>query len=86
VIHTVGPVGEDAIALEQCYTSTLNLLAQYSIRSVAFCCVSTGIYGYPNDKAAHVALDTARQWLDKNGANDINYYFTIYLAQLFFLH
>lgn len=68
VIHTVGPTGEDADALEQCYTSVLELVAQYNIKSVAFCCVSTGIYGYPNDKAAQVGLRTVRKWLDKGGA------------------
>jgi len=66
VLHTVGPVGEDSEALEQCYTSTLSMVAQYSIRTIAFCCVSTGIYGYPNDKAAYIALSTVRKWLDKN--------------------
>jgi len=71
VIHTVGPIGEDSNSLISCYRSALDLVAKHSVRSVAFCCVSTGIYGYPNDKAALVALKTTREWLDQNDTSDI---------------
>eukprot|EP00727_Mastigamoeba_balamuthi_P006804 m51a1_g2744 hypothetical protein (637) ;mRNA; r:933766-936279 len=56
VIHTVGPVGEKPDLLRSCYVACLDLAAANGIRTVAFCCISTGIYGYPNKTAAHVAL------------------------------
>eukprot|EP01103_Thecamoeba_quadrilineata_P019021 TRINITY_DN753_c0_g2_i1.p1 TRINITY_DN753_c0_g2~~TRINITY_DN753_c0_g2_i1.p1 ORF type:complete len:800 (-),score=196.58 TRINITY_DN753_c0_g2_i1:92-2491(-) len=68
VIHTVGPIGEDKAKLKSCYRSSLQLLIKSNLRSIAFCCISTGIYGYPNDKAAHVTLKTVRKWLH-NKAN-----------------
>jgi O-acetyl-ADP-ribose deacetylase (regulator of RNase III) len=64
VIHTVGPIGEKPELLRNCYRSCLNLAASKGIRTLALCCISTGIYGYPNKTAAHVALRAVRQWLD----------------------
>eukprot|EP00026_Physarum_polycephalum_P003269 Phypoly_transcript_03279.p1 GENE.Phypoly_transcript_03279~~Phypoly_transcript_03279.p1 ORF type:complete len:809 (+),score=189.02 Phypoly_transcript_03279:38-2464(+) len=72
VIHTVGPVGENNNKLRSCYESSLDLLKQNELRNIAFCCVSTGIYGFPNKKAALVALRTVREWLDKNGADSVD--------------
>ncbi|KXJ25719.1 ADP-ribose glycohydrolase MACROD2 [Exaiptasia diaphana] len=66
VLHTVGPVGEKEDKLESCYNSCLELCLKHEIRTVAFCCISTGIFGYPNEKAAEVALRTSRSWLEKN--------------------
>lgn len=60
----MGPVGEKPGLLESCYRSSLDVLVQNNLRSVAFPCVSTGIYGYPNESAAHVALSTTRRWLE----------------------
>ena len=65
VIHTVGPVGEKAAALRSCYTRCLELAADNGISSIAFPCISTGVYGYPNDEAAHVALSTVRSFLSE---------------------
>ncbi|VDO94239.1 unnamed protein product [Soboliphyme baturini] len=64
VIHTVGPIGESAPMLKSCYEKCLQLCALHSLRSVAFPCISTGVYGYPNEKACHVACNTVRTWLD----------------------
>lgn len=66
VIHTVGPMGEYPKALARCYQSVMNIMKEKELKSVAFCCISTGIYGYDNLKAAHVALKTVREWLDSN--------------------
>ncbi|GFG38507.1 hypothetical protein Cfor_05941 [Coptotermes formosanus] len=66
VIHTVGPQGEKPDKLESCYKKSLELLTANKLRTVAFPCISTGIYGYPREKAAHVALKTVRTFLEKN--------------------
>lgn len=68
VIHTVGPVWNggkcgERILLESCYNTCLDLAAQNGLKSIAFCCISTGIYGYPKDKAAIVALKTIKERL-----------------------
>lgn len=64
VIHAVGPVGEKPAELESAYKSTLAYMDGEKIRSIGFCCISTGIYGYPIEPATHVALNTVRQWLE----------------------
>ncbi|KAK0054883.1 O-acetyl-ADP-ribose deacetylase MACROD2 [Biomphalaria pfeifferi] len=64
VIHTVGPRGEKPKKLEECYKNSLNLLKANNLKSIAFPCISTGIFGYPNERAARVALNTIRQWLE----------------------
>ncbi|KAF9422523.1 O-acetyl-ADP-ribose deacetylase macrod1, partial [Entomortierella beljakovae] len=66
VIHTVGPQGEYPGALTRCYKNSLDLVKNNNLTSVAFCCVSTGIYGYDNLKAAHVALQAVGDWLREN--------------------
>ncbi|KAH9512305.1 O-acetyl-ADP-ribose deacetylase macrod2 [Bulinus truncatus] len=66
VIHTVGPVGEKSSKLKNCYFNSLNLLREHNLKSIAFPCISTGIYGYPNKSAAKVALETVREWLELN--------------------
>nr|XP_002129874.1 O-acetyl-ADP-ribose deacetylase MACROD2 [Ciona intestinalis] len=66
VIHTVGPIGENGTALHACYTNSLELLYQNGLKSIAFPCISTGIYGYPNDTAAEVALSAVQTWLTQH--------------------
>lgn len=65
VIHTVGPQGEKPGKLESCYRTSLEILIANKLRTVAFPCISTGVYGYPPEKAAHVALKTTRTFLEK---------------------
>jgi O-acetyl-ADP-ribose deacetylase (regulator of RNase III) len=64
VIHAVGPMGEDKELLTSAYESTLAYMDGDKIKSIGFCCISTGIFGYPIVKATHVALETVRKWLD----------------------
>ncbi|XP_077032227.1 ADP-ribose glycohydrolase MACROD2 isoform X2 [Agelaius phoeniceus] len=72
VIHTVGPIARGHLTddhkanLASCYKSSLKLAKEYNIRSIAFPCISTGIYGFPNEPAAVIALSTIKEWLSKN--------------------
>ena len=69
VIHIVGPIVYDRLtpALEQeladCYTNVLDLCAENGLRSLAFCCISTGVFRFPKQRAAEIAVQTVRQWL-----------------------
>lgn len=65
VIHTPGPVGENPEQLARCYTNVLERCKENRIRTVAFCCISTGLFGYPAHRAAEVAVSTVRRWLDQ---------------------
>jgi O-acetyl-ADP-ribose deacetylase len=61
VIHTVGPVWDggkrgEALALASCYRRSLQIAADQSISSIAFPCISTGVYGYPKQAAAEIAV------------------------------
>lgn len=71
VIHTVGPVwnngkSNEADKLANCYRNSLNLAVQYTITSIAFPNISTGIYGYPKREAAAVAIQTVTDFLLNN--------------------
>ncbi|VDB92317.1 unnamed protein product [Peniophora sp. CBMAI 1063] len=77
VIHTVGPVysasKEDRVAslLASCYRRSLELASEHSLKSIAFPCISTGVYGYPNEKAAHIALREVRTYLESDAGKEI---------------
>ena len=71
IIHTVGPVYKDGQQnepglLADCYRNSLELAVNAGIRTIAFPCISTGIYGYPFEEACKIALQTIRAFLDKN--------------------
>ena len=77
IIHIVGPIVEGRLtkALEQdladCYRNTLDLCAENGLRSVAFCCISTGVFRFPPERAAQIAVKTVEQWLEAHdGAMD----------------
>lgn len=66
IIHTVGPIGEYSEKLASCYLTSLTLAKENQLKSIAFPCISTGVYGYPNEEAAHVALATTREFIEKD--------------------
>lgn len=66
VIHTVGPQDGSAKKLETCYKNCFAIQAEHKIKSIAFPCISTGIFGFPNRLAAHIALKAARKALEAN--------------------
>ena len=72
VLHTVGPIvrgrvtGENRRELASCYRACLELAAEHGLRSVAFCCISTGEFRFPNREAAGIAVDTVTGFLRRN--------------------
>lgn len=72
VIHTVGPIVRAGLtkALEEdlrsCYWSCLDCAVENEIRTIAFCCISTGEFHFPNDKAAEIAMETVTQFLSES--------------------
>lgn len=72
VVHTVGPIVRhrltDALRkdLENCYQNVLRCCMENGIRTVAFCCISTGEFHFPNDEAAGIAVKTVIQLLVEN--------------------
>ena len=77
VVHIVGPIVERALTpglegnLADCYTNTLDLCRENGLRSVAFCCISTGVFRFPGKRAAEIAVATVTDWLKSHpGAMD----------------
>ncbi|XP_026477467.1 uncharacterized protein LOC113383414 [Ctenocephalides felis] len=66
IIHTVGPVGEKPDLLKSCYKSCFDEMQAKQLRSIAFPCISTGIYRYPDVAAARIACRLSREFLEKN--------------------
>ena len=69
ILHTVGPIVSGRLTerhraqLADCYRACLTLAAEKGLESVAFCCISTGVFGFPNDEAAAIAVRTVREFL-----------------------
>lgn len=70
VIHTVGPIyngkASQRVDLANCYQNSLELAKKHHLHSIAFSAISTGVYGYPLEEAARIALLTCTQWLNAN--------------------
>ena len=71
VLHTVGPIIDGRVTqrdrelLASCYRSCLELAAENGLESVAFCCISTGEFHFPNDLAAQIAVETVKQFMNR---------------------
>ena len=75
ILHTVGPIVEGNLTrehcrlLQSCYRSCLTLAAENHIESIAFCCISTGVFGFPKREAAEIAVKTVEDWKRETGSN-----------------
>ncbi len=73
ILHTVGPIisnrvhEEDRKLLASCYRSCLELAEQNKVESIAFCCISTGVFHFPNDEAAAIAVKTVSDYRKTSG-------------------
>ena len=69
VVHIVGPIVQGRLTkdleqdLSDCYKNTLDLCLENELKSVAFCCISTGVFRFPNKRAAEIAVKTVTEWL-----------------------
>ena len=69
VLHTVGPIiytsvgPREKLLLANCYKNCLEAAASHGLESVAFCCISTGVFRFPQDLAAQLAVETVEGWL-----------------------
>jgi O-acetyl-ADP-ribose deacetylase (regulator of RNase III) len=69
VIHVVGPIVQGQLAashekaLADCYSNVLDMCLVNGLRSVAFCCISTGVFHFPNQRAAEISTETVKSWL-----------------------
>lgn len=86
VIHTVGPVVQGELTerhcelLKSCYCSCLTLAEENRAGSIAFCCISTGVFSFPNEKAAQIAVETVREFKEQTGSK-IEVIFNVFQEQ-----
>lgn len=72
VIHVVGPIVRYELTpelekdLADCYRNTLDMCLEHDLKSVAFCCISTGVFHFPNKRAAEIAVSTVGSWLSQH--------------------
>ena len=72
VIHIVGPIVQGRLTaslendLAACYRNTLDMCLKNGLKSVAFCCISTGVFHFPNKRAAEIAVQTVTGWLSEH--------------------
>lgn len=92
VIHTVGPMARNHVGptetndLTSCYQNSLRLMKEHSLRTVAFPCISTGIYGFPNEPAAEIALNTVKSWIEENPDKVARVIFCVFLETDFVIY
>ena len=72
VLHTVGPIVRGALTkrhedlLASCYRACMELAERNGVKSIAFCCISTGVFGFPQRRAAEIAVQTVKDWKAEN--------------------
>ncbi len=83
ILHTVGPIithsvsDKDKELLQSCYKACLDLATQNNLKSIAFCCISTGVFRFPQVLAAEIAINTVKEYL-KNHNNSIKVIFNVF--------
>ena len=83
VIHTVGPIvsgrlsKRDCELLKSCYLSCLKLAEENGVESIAFCCISTGVFSFPQREAAQIAVETVKEYKEEN-RSDIKVIFNVF--------
>ena len=74
VLHTVGPIVQGRLQkkheelLASCYRSCLELAEEYQVESIAFCCISTGVFMFPNKRAAEIAVETVQKYYEETAS------------------
>lgn len=74
VIHTVGPIVQGKLTsrheelLRSCYESCLKIADENNVESIAFCCISTGVFMFPNRRAAEIAVQTVKEYKQTTGS------------------
>ena len=86
IFHTVGPIvygrvtKEDKSDLAKCYLNCLAKAAEMNLKSIAFCCISTGVFGYPKEEAARLAVKIVREYKTQT-ASDIKVVFDVFTEE-----
>ena len=86
VIHTVGPIVQGKLTkkheklLASCYRSCLEIADENRVESIAFCCISTGVFMFPNKRAAEIAVKTMKDYKEKTGSS-IKVIFNVFKEQ-----
>ena len=89
IIHTVGPIvrgrleHKHEVLLESCYESCLHLAVKKGLTSIAFCCISTGVFGYPKKEAAIVAIKTVKKIIK---SHDIKVIFNVFSDEDYYIY
>lgn len=84
IIHTVGPVANgkptegDRRDLVSCYVSCLEAARSCGAKTVAFCCIATGVFGFPQEEAAPIAVGTVLEWLAAHSTTDLTVVFNVF--------
>ena len=84
VIHTVGPIADGRPTdthrrqLAECYRACWDAAAAAGLSSIAFCCISTGVFGFPQEEAASIAVATVRRWLDEHPDASMTVVFNVF--------
>lgn len=86
VLHAVGPIisaasptKEQEKQLSSCYKSCLNMIKDIDdVKNVVFCCISTGVFGYPKEEAAKIAVNTVKTWMENNPQRELKVVFNVF--------
>ncbi|WP_407381451.1 protein-ADP-ribose hydrolase [Methanobrevibacter sp.] len=94
VIHTVGPAIAqnskpselDCKRLESCYRSCLEIAGAHNLKSLAFCCISTGVFNFPQETAARIAIKTVKDYLDSNETSLEHVIFNVFVDDDYYIY